>query len=195
MCVCYNSRLRSGRMGCVCHSDGGPTCHSSRILHIHAGNQHPSIHLSTMFISSLCQIQSGRFKTGMCPHFGKPEGCPKGENCTYAHSEEERDRFRNMVKPAKISKPRSGEQFSRGASLGRATVSGLGGRNVGYPGDHTQVKPHDGTPHSSLSSLELIQSAPNSLHDQQAYSDLIRYQQHSGKPTHLYNICHGMANM
>ena len=41
------------------------------------------------------QIQSGRFKTGLCPALGRPEGCPRGDKCTYAHSEEERveDRY------------------------------------------------------------------------------------------------------
>ena len=28
----------------------------------------------------------------MCPSLGKSGGCPKGDKCTYAHSEEERDR-------------------------------------------------------------------------------------------------------
>lgn len=38
------------------------------------------------------QIQSGRYKTGMCPNLSKPGGCPKGDLCTYAHSEEEREK-------------------------------------------------------------------------------------------------------
>ena len=93
------------------------------------------------------QIQNGRFKTGMCPHLAKPGGCPKGDRCTYAHSEEERDRFRNMVKPAKPVKPRSGEQFSRPL-----------GRNGSRSGDHGPTKAHTDT-HPSLSTF---QSGPSS---------------------------------
>ncbi len=127
----------------------------------------------------------------MCPHLVKPGGCPKGEHCTYAHSEEERERFRNLVKPSKPSKPRSGEHFPRSGSLSRlGSVPGGGGasRNSGrYSGDHGPVvKPggHDiGTPHSSLGSLDLIPSGPSSLHDprQQSYSEMLHYRHHSGK--------------
>ena len=127
-----------------------------------------------LVLFSLSQIQSGRFKTGMCPHLSKPDGCPKGDHCTYAHTEEERERFRNMVKPTKMTKPRSGDQ--RITSIGRPpSVAGV--RNGRFSGDHGLImKSHDGTPHSSLSSLDMMASGPSSLNDQQ-YSELIHHLQ------------------
>ena len=82
----------------------------------------------------------------MCPYLSKPGGCPKGDRCTYAHTEEERDRFRNLAKPInKPSKPRSGEQFSRGSV-------GLGRRS----GDHGPIKAHTDTHTPALNSLEML---------------------------------------
>ena len=89
----------------------------------------------------------------MCPYLTKPGGCPKGENCTYAHSEEERDRFRNMVRPStKPMKPRSGDQFPKNGSLNRSGTSGT--RNSRFSGEIGITANVDGTtPLSSLSSL------------------------------------------
>lgn len=120
-------------------------------------------HMTNLSLSP--QIQNGRFKTGMCPYMSKPGGCPKGERCTYAHTEEERDRFRNMVKPSKLSKPRSGEQYSRG--------SGVGGGRSGRSLDHGPVKAHTDT-HASLGNLKMGQLAASAAPEQH-YSDLIRY--------------------
>ena len=97
----------------------------------------------------------------MCPYLVKPGGCPKGERCTYAHSEEERERFRNMVKPAKPAKPRSGEQFSRST----------GGRS--RSGDHGPTKAHTDT-HPSLANFDLLQSGPSSVPEQH-FSEHWRY--------------------
>ena len=72
------------------------------------------------------QIQSGRYRTGMCPHLSKPGGCPKGDHCTYAHSEEQRDHYRDLAKNSKTAKART-EPFPKvaaGVRLGR------------YSGDH-----------------------------------------------------------
>lgn len=57
----------------------------------------------------------------MCPHLSKPGGCPKGEHCTYAHTEEQRDHYRDLAKNNKTAKSRS-ELFSKvttGVRLGR----------------------------------------------------------------------------
>ena len=120
--------------------------------------------LSPSFPPSLSQIQNGRFKTGMCPYLPKPGGCPKGERCTYAHSEEERDRFRNLAKPVKPTKPRSGEQYSRGS---------VGGRRSG---DHGPIKAHTDT-HPSATALGSYEFLSGSAPDPQHF-DHIRY---SGK--------------
>ena len=76
------------------------------------------------------QIQSGRYRTGMCPHLSKPGGCPKGDHCTYAHSEEQRDHYRDLAKNSKTAKART-EPFPKvppGVRLGR------------YSGDHGPPK-------------------------------------------------------
>ena len=109
----------------------------------------------------------------MCPHLTKPGGCPKGDSCTYAHTEEERDKFRSMVKPtSKAGKPRSGEQFSRSGSSGRLSSisSGAGGSRDGrYSGDHGPVSSLDvRSPLSSLNSMGggVVHSGPHSLQEQ-----------------------------
>lgn len=104
----------------------------------------------------------------MCPYLSKQGGCPKGERCTYAHTEEERDRFRNMVKPAKLTKPRSGDQFSR---------SNVGGRRSG---DHGPVKAHTDTHASSLNAYDLLTSGQSSAPEQH-FSEFIRYSGESSR--------------
>lgn len=123
----------------VCHRYGGSVGHLAWLLHLHAGRRPFGLSLCPVNVSS--QIQNGRFKTGMCPYLNKPGGCPKGERCTYAHSEEERDRYRNMVKPIKSTKPRSGEQYRTSAGLRRS-------------GDHGPIRPHTDTHTSPLNSFE-----------------------------------------
>lgn len=146
-------------MGEVCYSYGGSVGHFAWLLHLYASMlpSHMTLtpHLNHFFF---LQIQNGRFKTGMCPYLSKPGGCPKGERCTYAHSEEERDRFRNLVKPGKPAKPRTGDQFSR---------AGVGGRRSG---DHGPIKALTDSHTPSLNSYEVLPGT-NGQH----YTDLIRY--------------------
>ena len=107
----------------------------------------------------------------MCPYLDKPGGCPKGDSCTYAHTEEERDKFRSMVKPANKNpgKPRSGDQFIRSGSIGRLSSAGASGSRSGrYSGDLGPVLGLEGcTPLSSLGSIGggVIHSGPNSLQE------------------------------
>lgn len=57
----------------------------------------------------------------MCPYLSKPGGCPKGERCTYAHSEEQRDHYRDLAKNSKTAKART-EPYSKvatGVRMGR----------------------------------------------------------------------------
>lgn len=96
----------------------------------------------------------------MCPHLSKPGGCPKGERCTYAHSEEEREKFRNMVKPSKPVKQRSGDQFRN--SAGRSNRSG----------DLGPIKAHTDT-HVTLNSFDLLSSGPSSAPEH--FSELLHY--------------------
>lgn len=96
----------------------------------------------------------------MCPHLSKPGGCPKGERCTYAHTEEERDRFRNMVKPSKPAKPRSGDQFRNPSARSNRS------------GDHGPIKAHTDT-HVTLGNYDLMQSGASSAPDH--YSELLQY--------------------
>ena len=42
----------------------------------------------------------------MCPFLSKSLGCPKGDKCTYAHSEKERDHYRDLAKNSKVVKIR-----------------------------------------------------------------------------------------
>ena len=65
-----------------------------------------------------------------------------------------------MVKPVKLVKPRTGEQFR---------LSGVKSRS----GDHGAVKSFTDS-HSSVGSFELVQGGPSSLPEHR-YSDLIRY--------------------
>ena len=71
----------------------------------------------------------------MCPHLSKPGGCPKGDHCTYAHTEEQRDHYRDLAKNSKSAKART-EAFpskvSAGVRMGR------------FSGDHGPPK-IDGT--------------------------------------------------
>ena len=66
----------------------------------------------------------------MCPYLSKPGGCPKGDHCTYAHTEEQRDHYRDLAKNSKTAKTRT-EPFpkvSTGVRMGR------------YSGDHGPPK-------------------------------------------------------
>ncbi len=69
------------------------------------------------------QIQSGRFKTGLCPNLSRPEGCPRGDKCTYAHTEEERELYRSLSKGTKPPKARTEPVKMCGASsrIGQGT--------------------------------------------------------------------------
>lgn len=64
-----------------------------------------------------------------------------------------------MVKPVKLVKPRTGEQFRLSGGKSRS-------------GDHGPVKAF--TDSHSLGSFELVQSGPSSLPEHH-YSDLVRY--------------------
>lgn len=66
----------------------------------------------------------------MCPHLTKPGGCPKGEHCTYAHTEEQRDHYRDLAKNSKTVKARTDPypKVATGVRLGR------------YSGDHGPPK-------------------------------------------------------
>ncbi len=97
----------------------------------------------------------------MCPYLSKPGGCPKGDSCTYAHTEEERDKFRNLVRPTTkpLSKPRSGEQYPKNGPLSR-TGCGSGSRNSRYSGELGPPLSLDAnTPLSSLGSLGGVHSS------------------------------------
>ena len=118
----------------------------------------------------------------MCPYLSKPGGCPKGDSCTYAHTEEERDKFRNLVRPPSkpLGKPRSGDQFPKNGSLGRGASGIVGGSNrtSRFSGDLGPPLSLDGaTPLSSLSSLGSgMHSGNNSLQD--SNSPELQYQSH-----------------
>lgn len=85
----------------------------------------------------------------MCPHLTKPGGCPKGDHCTYAHTEEQRDHYRDLAKSTKPGKARI-EPFPKvppGVRLGR------------YSGDHGPPKV-DGTYYTAAPSYDGYSTVP-----------------------------------
>ena len=46
---------------------------------------------------SYTQVLGNKYKTGLCRDVTRQGGCPRGENCTYAHSQEELDRFDDIT--------------------------------------------------------------------------------------------------
>ncbi|XP_065916807.1 roquin-2-like isoform X2 [Dysidea avara] len=45
-------------------------------------------------VSGSQQLLGNKYKTGLCRDLARPGGCPRGTNCTYAHSQDELDRYR-----------------------------------------------------------------------------------------------------
>ncbi len=113
----------------------------------------------------LPQIQSGRFKTGLCPALGRPEGCPRGDKCTYAHSEEERDVYRSLPKGPKPTKvrtepvkmPGGGSRGSQGGSRGHH--SGDFGPPISDHTLYTYLPSQQQTPSSVLRAEYIRQSS------------------------------------
>lgn len=61
---------------------------------------------SRLWQSLLCnlqQTQNIKYKTSMCRDITQKRGCPRGNNCTFAHSEEELERYWKFV--LRASKP------------------------------------------------------------------------------------------
>lgn len=86
----------------------------------------------------------------MCPHLSKPGGCPKGDHCTYAHTEEQRDHYRDLAKNSKSAKART-EPFpskvSSGVRMGR------------FSGDHGPPK-IDGSFYAGPGSYDTYPTVP-----------------------------------
>jgi RING finger/CCCH-type zinc finger protein len=118
--------------------------------------------LDELFISlqvfiEFTQIQSGRYKTGMCPYLAKPTGCPRGTCCPYAHSEDERKKFVSLAKNNNNSSVTSNVTNKRIKSYQDLSQSishvgthrGDGGVTLGrYPSSNSIQ--HGGSPFSSL---------------------------------------------
>uniref|UniRef100_T1IW63 RING-type E3 ubiquitin transferase n=1 Tax=Strigamia maritima TaxID=126957 RepID=T1IW63_STRMM len=92
------------------------------------------------------QTFNSKYKTSMCRDLAQRGGCPRGANCTFAHSEEEMERYR--AKNRKGSKGNSCMSASKG-SEGLSPTGGMNTRSDGIELDD-RICMLDGTSQSHI---------------------------------------------
>nr|XP_054769742.1 roquin-2-like isoform X1 [Lytechinus pictus] len=146
------------------------------------------------------QTQNIKYKTSLCRDVMQKGGCPRGPSCTFAHSEEELEKYRSKSRQL-LSSLNKNSGFSRGdSSLGSSfNESKNEMTNISMPGtsmsnsvDQSKYSVDDDRSTPRLGSESRYGSVSQLLSDQERTPSVVGYKSESGlthrPPTSSFNL-------